>query len=87
MKLIYYDRVMNLNNENYRTSDLALATTLSLNYPILYVDKSNPTRSEFWFEKCDGFDDFVNKYWNGELRIDPQKFFAQLKTVKTRLYS
>ena len=78
---------MSINNDNYKTSDLALATTLSLNYPIFSIDKSNPSRSEFLFEKCEGLYDFVNKYWNGELRVEPQKFFTQLKVIKTRLYS
>jgi hypothetical protein len=69
-------------NDNYKTSDLALATALSLNYPIFSIDKSNPTRSEFCFEKCDGIYDFVNKYWNGELRVEPQKFLPNLKLLK-----
>lgn len=74
-------------NDNYKTSDMALATTLSLNYPIFSIDKSNPSRSEFCFEKCSDIYDFVNRYWNGELRVEPQKFFTQLKVIKTRLYS
>lgn len=76
-----------IENYYYKTSDLALATTLSLKYPISSIDKTNLSRSEFLFENSKTLCDFVNKYWNGELRIEPQKFFNQLKVIKTRLYS
>lgn len=71
----------------FNTSDLSLATTLSFNFPIVEIDKNIPQKVQFYFKKNKSLDDFINKYWNGELRIEPQKFFNQLKVIKTRLYS
>jgi len=77
---------MTKNYEYFRTSDLPLATILSFNFPIIDIDKNNPKKAIFCFEKNKTINDFVIKYWNGELRIEPQRFFNQLKTVKNRLY-
>jgi hypothetical protein len=70
----------------YVTSDLALATTLSLFYPIEAIDKQSSKRAYFVFRREKGLEELIEKYWRSELRIDPKMFFAQLKIIKTRLY-
>jgi hypothetical protein len=70
----------------YRTSDLALATTISLFYPIEAIDKQNPRKAYFVFKREEGLDELIEKYWKGELRIDPKMFFNQLRVIKARLY-
>lgn len=74
-------------NENYyRTSDMALATVISLSHAIEEVDRQNPRRAEFCFEQSVDLNKLIEDYWKGELQVEPQKFFSQLRTVKARLY-
>jgi hypothetical protein len=70
----------------YSTSDLALATTISLFYPIEAIDKENPRKAYFVFKREEGLDELIEKYWKGELRIEPKTFFNQLRVIKARLY-
>ena len=41
---------INDNKDYFQTSDLALASFLSLTYSIEKIDKSNPKRAEFVFK-------------------------------------
>lgn len=70
----------------FKTSDLALATTISLWYPIELIDRTNPSRALFLFKKDEGMDRLVASFWKRELKIEPQNFFGQLKIIKSRLY-
>lgn len=76
---------VNLDNY-YSTSDLALATTISLWFPLEVVDKTNPSRAIFLFKKEVGLGEMVEAFWRKELKIEPQAFFSQLKFIKSRLY-
>ncbi len=83
---------MNMNNnfstdEHFSSSDLALVTTLSLFFPIEAVDRVRPNKSFFLFKRQEQLDRLVEQYWRGEIRVEPQAYFAQLKTIKVRLYS
>lgn len=70
----------------YKTSDLTLATVLSLYYPIEAIDRTNPDRVQFLFKREEGLEEVVEKYWRRELRVEPQAFFNQLRIIKARLY-
>lgn len=70
----------------FQTSDLALATTISLWYPVELIDRNNPSKAQFIFKKEDGFDELVTSFWKRELKIEPQAFFSQLRLIKARLY-
>lgn len=78
----------NILNEKdfYRTADLALATTISLFYPIEVIDKQNPRKAQFLFKREAGLDELIERYWQGELKVDPQAYFNALRVVKARLY-
>lgn len=76
------------NNDNYyKTSDLSLATTLSLYSPVKSTEIVDNKKVLFVFVKSPELNKLINMYWNGELKVDPQQFFNQLKAVKTRIYS
>lgn len=79
---------MNMNKENkpYKTSDLGLTTALSLNFPIKSLDKSNPRKVFFIFDHTNELDNFINKYWEGRIIIEPQTFINQIKSIKSRIY-
>ena len=71
----------------YKTADLGLATTLSLTFPILTIDRNNPRKVLFVFDLTDELSNFVNKYWRNEVVVEPQTFTNQIKNIKTRIYS
>lgn len=70
----------------YSTSDLALATVISLWYPIEAIDKVNPRKAQFLFKRDASLDQLIEAYWKDELKIEPKAYFNQLKIVKARLY-
>ena len=74
------------NDNYYRTSDFALITTLSLFHPICSVDKTDPKRALFAFKRDKNLTELIESYWQGELKVDPQKFFNQLREIKNRIY-
>lgn len=71
----------------YSTGDLALATAISLWYPIDAIDKQNPRKASFLFKRDEKLDELLEVYWKRELKVEPQAYFNQLKSIKTRLYS
>lgn len=77
----------NNNEQLNKISDLALATTLSLYSPIQKIESTDNRRVVFGFDKSQKVDDLITSFWLGELRIEPQQFFNQLKIIKTRIYS
>ena len=80
---------MKIKNENnlFRTSDLALAAVLSLSFSIEFIDKENPSKAYFVFSKTKELDDSIEKYWRGDLKVEPQGYHAQLRVIKARLYA
>lgn len=74
-------------NDYYSTSDLALATAISLYYPLEVVDRTNPHKAQFLFKRDNSLDQFIEAYWRNELKISPQVYFNQLRIIKARLYS
>lgn len=74
-------------NDFYKTPDLALAGVLSLWYPLEAVDFKNPPRAQFLFLRDEKLDKLIQMYWRGELQVEPQRYFNQLRVIKTRLRS
>lgn len=70
----------------YRTSDMALAAVISLSHAIEEVDRQNPRKAQFIFRRTDDLDQVVDSYWKGQIQVEPQQFFNQLRVVKARLY-
>lgn len=80
--------MINIENENcFKTSDLTLATTLSLYFPIVATDRTNPPRVMFVFDRTPELDRLVERFWRKEITVDPQTFANQIKNLKTRIYS
>lgn len=73
--------------ETFVSSDLAIVATISLYCPIIKVDKTNPRKAQFIFERNSNLESVLNKYWNKELLIEPRVYFDQLKAIKARLYA
>ena len=83
---------MNMNNqildekEIYRTPDLALATAISLSYPIEAIDREYSRKAYFLFRRDTELDELVEGYWRGALKVEPQAYFNALRVIKSRLY-
>lgn len=74
------------NNDFYRTTDMALAVVLSLFYPIEAIDRQNPRKVQFLFSRDKNLDQLVESYWRGDIKVEPQAYFNQIRIVKARLY-
>ncbi len=77
---------MTTSDNNYYTSDLALAAAISLFYPLEAIDRRSPQKAEFLFRRDAQLDKLIEAYWHGEMKVSPQAYFYQLKLIKTRLY-
>lgn len=73
-------------DDYYQTSDLALATTISLWCPVEAIDKTDPHKAIFLFKRDQNLDQIIESYWRGELKVSPAVYFNQLKAIKARLY-
>lgn len=73
-------------DQYYSTSDLALATALSLHLPIDLIDRLDSQRVIFCFLRSKELDEFIESYWRGDLLVKPQDYFNQLRVLKSRIY-
>ena len=73
-------------SDSFQTADLALATAISLWYPLVSINRENPRKAQFMFERNEDLDGLIEQYWRGELKVDPQAYFNQLRVIKARLY-
>ncbi len=80
---------MNINTgqKTFTSSDLAIVAAISLYYPIIEVDKTNPRKAQFVFDRNSKLDALLDKYWKQELLVEPRAYFDQLKAIKARLYA
>jgi hypothetical protein len=71
----------------YRSADLALASTISLFYPLEAIDRPpNSHKAFFLFRRDEKLDELIESYWRGELKVEPQAYFNALRVIKSRLY-
>jgi len=80
-------KITHTRNHLLEISDLSLAATTSLHFPIEEIDMSNPHRAVFKFCRNNKLDNFIDKYWRKEISVEPQEFFDQLRSLKSRLHS
>ncbi len=76
-----------INYNYYKTSDLALAASISLYSPVEKIDSTDSKRIIFIFKQSQELTQLVDMYWRGEMKVDPQQYFNQLKVIKSRIYS
>ncbi len=71
----------------YKTADLALASAIFLFYPLEAIDRGPDSRKAYFlFKRSPELDEFIESYWKGELKTEPQVYFQALRTIKARLY-
>ena len=79
-------------NEDYRnyvyTYDLgAAAALISAGFKLALLDKTNPNKVQFAFEREAGIERVMDDYWADRLEVKARSFFDNLKMLKNRLYS
>ncbi len=78
----------NINLKNYyKTSDLALAATLTLFFPIIGINKLNSFKFEFLFRHNEHIQKLIQTYWQGDIKVEPQSYFNSIKRLKNMIYN
>lgn len=66
-----------------KVSDLALVATLSLYFSVDFLEvEEDKHRVLFVFLRNPDLDELIQMYWCGELKVEPQEYFNQLKSIK-----
>lgn len=69
-----------------QVSDLTLATTLILHgFIIERMNLENPSRATFEFKKTKDIQDIIEKFWRGDITVEPRKFNYTLRELKARI--
>lgn len=77
----------NKNTSSFKTDFLPLITVLAYHdFPILDIQKDNPRHAYFFFPETDQLRGITNQFWNGQLLVEPKKYFSTIKEIKSRLY-
>jgi len=70
------------------TYDLGVSASLiTLGFALVEVDKTNPRKAQFIFQRADHIEDAVRDYWSDRLQLNPRTLLDNLKLLKNRLYS
>jgi hypothetical protein len=78
--------INNNSNKYFQTNDLAVTTALSIFIPIIAIDKQNPRKVQFIFERNQKLNSLLDRYWKKEILVEPRQYFDQLKALKVRIY-
>jgi len=77
-----------MSNGLWQTSDFGLATAiLTSGFELVGVDRGNPRRVYFMFNKSDEIEDCVTRYWNGKLLLPANAYMDSIKHLKALIYS
>lgn len=76
-------------NDNFNEiSDLGLAASLTASgFVITTIDKSNPRRVVFVFEKSPELHNKVELYWSNKLLLPASSLLEHMRQLKSRIYS
>lgn len=75
--------------QTYRQSDLGLAAFLvASGCQIKELDRTNPRRVDFVFERTPQLESLAEKYWsNQSVHLVPQYYWLAIKSLKARVHS
>lgn len=80
---------MIMNNRTlYATHDFPLASFLIYSgIPVHGIDRQPNGHATFLFEKRNGIDERIQRFWARTVQVDPLGFHQTEKALKARLYS
>ena len=69
-----------------KVTDLTLVVTLLISgFSLKSMDSSNPSRVIFEFENSADLEKTIDKFWKGEIVVEPKKFNYTLRELKDRI--
>jgi len=72
----------------FTTFDLGAAAALvHMGFILLTLDRSNPKKIKFVFQKDKQIEESIREYWADTLLIGARGFFDTIKMLKNRIYS
>lgn len=76
-------------NDNYNeVSDLGLAASLTASgFVVIEVDRSNPRRVVFVFDKSPELQHLVDLFWSNKLLLPASVLLEHIRQLKSRIYS
>ena len=77
-----------MNNNQYSTQSLALAAAIQLASlsKLQLIDRSQPDRCEFVFDRTSDLDKVIELFWQKALPLDAFSYFETVRYIKSRLY-
>lgn len=76
-----------MSNDYNEVSDLGLAASLSASgFVIVSVDKSNPRRVVFIFDKTPEVEYAIEQFWSNTLLLPASTLLDHMRKLKTRIY-
>jgi len=75
------------SNENIGFTDLALASYLSIFFPITELTTENGIKFEFVFSDSPELQKSISDYYSNKAQVNPLTYFNAIKNLKGRLYS
>lgn len=77
--------VTDMSQSFFSTSDLGLATIISLSYPLDCIERLSDRKVAFVFKQESGLDQLVESFWQRKTRVEPLQFLDQRKILLARL--
>ena len=78
--------MLNENEQLFLCTDLALASALVSEFPIIKIDVTNPKKAVFVFKNSPKLQKMIAGYWNNTLAVEPKSYFQSIKLLKNRIY-
>lgn len=80
--------VQDLNENYYETSDLIICCVLQyFGSSLIDVSKANPRRCIFHIKRKKNTDQILEKFYQGDLLVEPKLFASIQKETKGRIYN
>lgn len=75
-------------NDLFASTDMCLCGVLLYSgFRLESIDKHDPAKAVFYWEREKGLDETIQAFWAGETRTEPKRFFNCIKEIKSRLYA
>lgn len=78
---------MKNKNKFYKTKDCLISATLDCLGAKLSSTEWDNGSLYFFFEDYDSCEEIINKYYRGELRVNPKDLFNASKNIKSIIYN
>lgn len=81
---------MSINEKETKqeTSDFNVCTVLLyFEHQLVNIDRGEPRRCIFTLSRKEKTNEIIEQFFNGELLVDPKRFIAIQKELKSRIYA